>query len=166
MCPWIFLGTSENGFYLSSQRRFGPSTNATGRHALMMDIESQAKDTTSSTESNAPWNKASALPSSGVSEKDVDRSTLHDASIDNYRSKGLDEKIEEPAGLQAAGPTVCPVGQVGGDDFVEGGFEGWKVILGCALVAAPTVGESIVHQYQDHISYCVGWKYVRLSRIH
>jgi hypothetical protein len=116
-----------------------------------MDIEGQAA---SSTESNVPWNKTSAsLPSGEVSEKDVDRSTAYGASIDNDQSKETDEeKIEEPAGLQAAGPTVCPIGQVGGNDFVQGGFKGWKVILGCALVAAAAVGELIFEKlYSNYI---------------
>ncbi|KAF8754717.1 Major Facilitator Superfamily [Rhizoctonia solani] len=51
---------------------------------------------------------------------------------------------KDPANIQAIGPTACPIGQVGDDEFVEGGFEGWKVILGCALIAAPTVGWNLL----------------------
>ncbi|KAG8787537.1 hypothetical protein FRC12_015460 [Ceratobasidium sp. 428] len=105
----------------------------------MTDIESQAR----SAEDNEPRGSSRDLPSNDVFEKD-DRSTLHGTSIDNELSKETDEKIEEPAGAQAVGPTACPVGQVGADDFVEGGFEGWKVILGCALIAAPTVGWNLL----------------------
>ncbi|CCO29991.1 hypothetical protein BN14_04015 [Rhizoctonia solani AG-1 IB] len=79
---------------------------------------------------------SSAVPSVAASEKDAEQLTLNGEQYDDSTK----EKIEEPASLQAAGPTACSVGQVGDDDFVEGGFEGWKVILGCALIAGPTVG--------------------------
>ncbi|QRV93264.1 major facilitator superfamily transporter [Ceratobasidium sp. AG-Ba] len=102
-----------------------------------MDIESRAR----SAESNVFRNET-AISSPDESEKDVDRSTLRGSLAENELS--IKEKIEEPAGIQAPGPTACPVGQVGDDDFVEGGFEGWKVIFGCALIAAPTVGWNLL----------------------
>jgi hypothetical protein len=80
--------------------------------------------------------ESSAVPSVAASERDAERLTL---SGEQYGDL-MKEKIEEPASLQAAGPTACSVGQVGDDEFVEGGFEGWKVILGCALIGAPTIG--------------------------
>lgn len=107
-----------------------------------MDTEKQTTNaTTRSVEGDIPVPDAHVLPSSGVSEKDIEQATLHE-SLPRTKSRDSDkEQIEEPAGVEAAGPTACTVGQVGGDDFVEGGFEGWKVIFGCALIAAPTVGE-------------------------
>ncbi|KAG8705038.1 hypothetical protein FRC08_001882 [Ceratobasidium sp. 394] len=102
----------------------------------MADIESQARPV-----ENVSRDEAHDLSPTDAFEKDIDRSTLHSASIENEPSKGDEETIEKPATIQAAGPTTCPIGQVGSDDFVEGGFEGWKVIFGCALIAAPTVGE-------------------------
>ncbi|KAF8747353.1 Major Facilitator Superfamily, partial [Rhizoctonia solani] len=80
------------------------------------------------------------MPSAATSEKDVEQLTLRGDQYDDSTK----EKIEEPANIQAIGPTVCPIGQVGDDEFVEGGFEGWKVILGCALIAAPTVGWNLL----------------------
>ncbi|KAG9121663.1 hypothetical protein FRC07_002299 [Ceratobasidium sp. 392] len=107
----------------------------------MTDIESQVR---SAENKIAARDESCDLPPTDVFEKD-DRSTLRDASVDNELPKEVDEeKIEEPAGIQAAGPTACSVGQVGDDDFVEGGFEGWKVIFGCALIAAPTVGWNLL----------------------
>jgi hypothetical protein len=88
-------------------------------------------------------NSSNVLPSAAASERDIERSTLHEGSIQTHYEDTTKEKMEEPASLQAAGPTPCSVGQVSMDDFVEGGFEGWKVILGCALVAAPTVGKFV-----------------------
>ncbi|KAJ1305227.1 hypothetical protein OPQ81_000256 [Rhizoctonia solani] len=84
--------------------------------------------------------QSSVVPSPAASERDVEQVTLQGDQYDDSAK----EKLEEPANLQAAGPTVCSVGQVGGDEFVEGGFEGWKVILGCALIAAPTVGWNLI----------------------
>ncbi|CAE6362246.1 unnamed protein product [Rhizoctonia solani] len=83
---------------------------------------------------------SSAVPSVAASEKDAEQLTLNGEQYDDSTK----EKIEEPASLQAAGPTACSVGQVGDDDFVEGGLEGWKVILGCALIAGPTVGWNLL----------------------
>ncbi|KAF8686289.1 Major Facilitator Superfamily [Rhizoctonia solani] len=80
------------------------------------------------------------MPSAATSEKDVEQLTLRGDQYDDSTK----EKIEEPANIQAIGPTACPIGQVGDDEFVEGGFEGWKVILGCALIAAPTVGWNLL----------------------
>lgn len=82
-------------------------------------------------------NSTTALPSATHSGQDAERSTLHDDSTDNQFQDIEKEKIE-PTDAQVAGSTAC---SVGGDDFVEGGFEGWKAIFGCALVAASTVGE-------------------------
>lgn len=82
-------------------------------------------------------NSTSALPSETVSEQDVERSTLHGGSIYNQSQDAEKEKIDEP-GVQAS------IEKAGADDFVEGGFEGWKVILGCALIAAPTVGWNLL----------------------
>ncbi|CAE7233588.1 unnamed protein product [Rhizoctonia solani] len=83
---------------------------------------------------------SSVVPSAAASERDVEQSTLRGDQYDDSTK----EKLEEPANLQAVGPTVCTIGQVGDDEFVEGGFEGWKVILGCALIAAPTVGWNLL----------------------
>ncbi|KAG8742969.1 hypothetical protein FRC10_000591 [Ceratobasidium sp. 414] len=88
----------------------------------MADIESQAR----SVENNASRGEGRDLSP----EKDADRSTLGATSIENELSKGDGEKIQDSAATQAAGLTACPVGQIGGDDFVEGGFEGWKVVFG------------------------------------
>ncbi|CEL58613.1 Monocarboxylate transporter 10 OS=Rattus norvegicus GN=Slc16a10 PE=1 SV=1 [Rhizoctonia solani AG-1 IB] len=84
--------------------------------------------------------ESSAVPSVAASERDAERLTL---SGEQYGDL-MKEKIEEPASLQAAGLTACSVGQVGDDEFVEGGFEGWKVILGCALIGAPTIGWNLL----------------------
>ncbi|QRV93263.1 major facilitator superfamily transporter [Ceratobasidium sp. AG-Ba] len=102
-----------------------------------MDIESRAR----SAESNVFRNET-AISSPDGSEKDVDRSTLRGSLVENELP--IKEEIEEPAGIQAAGPTACSVGQVGDDDFVEGGLEGWKAIFGCALIAIPTVGWNVL----------------------
>ncbi|CAE6419182.1 unnamed protein product [Rhizoctonia solani] len=80
------------------------------------------------------------VPSVTTSERDVEQSTLRGDQYDDSTK----EKLEEPANLQAVGPTGCSVGQVGEDEFVEGGLEGWKVIIGCALIAAPTVGWNLL----------------------
>ncbi|CAE6436299.1 unnamed protein product [Rhizoctonia solani] len=79
---------------------------------------------------------SSVVPCGAASERDVEQLTLRGGQYDDSTK----EKLEEPANLQAVGPTGCSIGRVGEDEFVEGGFEGWKVILGCALIAAPTVG--------------------------
>lgn len=76
-------------------------------------------------ESNGSGTRASSFIV--TSEPDLERSTLHEGSIQETTKEKIDEPTEK-AGTAA-------------DDFVEGGFEGWKTILGCALVAAPTVGE-------------------------
>ncbi|CAE6464767.1 unnamed protein product [Rhizoctonia solani] len=82
---------------------------------------------------------SSVVSSVTTCERDVEQLTLRGEYDDSTK-----EKLEEPANLQTVGPTSCAVGQVGGDEFVEGGFEGWKVILGCALIAAPTVGWNLL----------------------
>ncbi|CCO33059.1 hypothetical protein BN14_07128 [Rhizoctonia solani AG-1 IB] len=84
--------------------------------------------------------ESSAVPSVAVSERDTERLTLNGEQYDDSTK----EKIEEPASLQAAVPTACSVEQVVDDEFVEGGFEGWKVILGCALIGAPTIGWNLL----------------------
>ncbi|KAB5590702.1 Monocarboxylate transporter 10 [Ceratobasidium theobromae] len=79
-------------------------------------------------ESNGSGTRASSFIV--TSEPDLERSTLHEGSIQETTKEKIDEPTEK-AGTAA-------------DDFVEGGFEGWKTILGCALVAAPTVGWNLV----------------------
>ncbi|QRV78190.1 major facilitator superfamily transporter [Ceratobasidium sp. AG-Ba] len=41
----------------------------------------------------------------------------------------------------------------GNDDFMEGGVEGWKSVLGCALIAAPSIGWNLMWGvFQDYHS--------------
>lgn len=80
-----------------------------------------------------------APPSATPSGQNVEWSTLRGDSI-RSQTQDIEKETIEPTDIQAAGSATCSVGQVGADNFVEGGFEGWKAIFGCALVAASTVG--------------------------
>ena len=112
---------------------------------MTMDIEKQTTNVEHCVEDVVLMSHAHDLPSTVISEKDIEQATLHE-SVAQTKSRDSDkDQIEEPTCTQAAGPTACAVGQIGGDDFIEGGFEGWKVILGCALIAAPTVGKCYVN---------------------
>lgn len=78
----------------------------------------------------------SASPTPG---EDDDNLTIRGDPIAATTAGDLEKAQLENAALQAEGPASSTLYQ-GNDDFVEGGFEGWKVILGCALVSGPSIG--------------------------
>ncbi|CAE6507169.1 unnamed protein product [Rhizoctonia solani] len=77
------------------------------------------------------------LPAGIVFEPDVEKSVLNTDSLQNLGTNSPEEKIG-PVNHQGASPVASLVGQIGEDEFIEGGFEGWKAVLGCALVIAAT----------------------------
>ena len=119
-----------------------------------MDIEKQTTNAVHSVESNILEPETHVLSSTAVPEGDIERAMLR-GSIVRTISRDSDKKqIKEPADIQAAGPTAYAVGQVGGDDFIEGGVEGWKVILGCTLIAASTVGKHSTNTLSFVLTLC------------
>ncbi|KEP46859.1 MFS transporter [Rhizoctonia solani 123E] len=77
---------------------------------------------------------------SAVLDQDVEKLTLHTNSIQDPNVELPEEKFKGPEALQVTGPTVHAKEQTSGDEFIEGGLEGWRAILGCALVVAATAG--------------------------
>ncbi|KAJ1305224.1 hypothetical protein OPQ81_000253 [Rhizoctonia solani] len=80
-----------------------------------------------------------ALPLDTSFELDVEKLDLKTASLQNPDDSLAEEK-SKPTSLQPTVPTVCLIGQTEGDEFVEGGLDGWKSVLGCALVVGATTG--------------------------
>ncbi|KAG9100768.1 hypothetical protein FS749_012882 [Ceratobasidium sp. UAMH 11750] len=82
-------------------------------------------------------------PSPVVSVREVDRTTLDGGSCD-MSEKGFSlesnvVQLDNPSSPHVASPMVVTMG-VNDEGFIEGGFEGWKAVVGCSLISAPTVG--------------------------
>ncbi|CAE6445495.1 unnamed protein product [Rhizoctonia solani] len=88
-----------------------------------------------------PSQSTSDSPASIDSNLDIERSTSKTSSTQGADTKLPEETVEALAGLEASGSTAHLVGQE--DDFVEGRLEGWRSVLGCALVIGVTGGASI-----------------------
>ncbi|CAE6457101.1 unnamed protein product [Rhizoctonia solani] len=65
-------------------------------------------------------------------DRDWDSQTIRGSSLAGNDSLG-EKSIEQTE-------QAIPASEVQPNEFVEGGFEGWKVVLGCALIAGPSIG--------------------------
>ncbi|KAF8599127.1 MFS general substrate transporter [Ceratobasidium sp. AG-I] len=105
-----------------------------------MDVERQAQNKSSSPEADADIrNAGSGTP---MPDRDDDSLTIRSDVNDRPQAGDLEKAELENASLQIEGPVPTTFDQ--NDDFVEGGFEGWKVILGCALISGPSVGWNLI----------------------
>ncbi|KAF8686487.1 Major Facilitator Superfamily [Rhizoctonia solani] len=63
-------------------------------------------------------------------------------------SDALGEKstqVNDSPSLCASDPIVLPIDITRGDnEFIEGGWQGWLVVIGCFLIGAPTVGWNLI----------------------
>ncbi|CAE6418352.1 unnamed protein product [Rhizoctonia solani] len=75
-----------------------------------------------------------------VLEQDIEKSTPRVNSSPDPGEDLSEEKAREPESLQASTPSIHSEEQAGQDEFIEGGVEGWKAVLGCTLVVAATAG--------------------------
>ncbi|KAG8787539.1 hypothetical protein FRC12_015462 [Ceratobasidium sp. 428] len=81
--------------------------------------------------------------SSSSSIKEDDRATLSNGSACDQSEKDTKFELNVPhldhsTSLNNSRPTIAVA--VTDDEFVEGGFAGWKTVVGCSLISAPTVG--------------------------
>ncbi|KAG9081215.1 hypothetical protein FRC06_005724 [Ceratobasidium sp. 370] len=53
-------------------------------------------------------------------------------------------QLDNSTSSHVASPRIVAIG-VDEEEFIEGGFEGWKAVLGCSLISAPTVGYHSSH---------------------
>lgn len=63
-----------------------------------------------------------------------------EATINNADPSGVDggtSRKDKPIEQVGKSPSYIERQE---DEFMEGGFEGWKVVLGCALIAGPSIG--------------------------
>jgi hypothetical protein len=106
-----------------------------------------------------PNQSSSDSPTLTGSNLDIERSTLKASSLQGVDTKPSEEVVEGLAGPQASGSTAHLVGQE--DDFVEGGLEGWRAVLGCALVIGVT-GGTLIFLYLVVRNFTI-WTHVRLE---
>lgn len=103
-----------------------------------MDIKNQARGESGSPEADADIRNAhSATPMPGG---DDDSLTIRSEANNGLGNGDLEKAELENASSQVEGPVPSSL-DPGNDDFVEGGLEGWKVVLGCALISGPSVGK-------------------------
>ncbi|KAG8688194.1 hypothetical protein FRC09_013054, partial [Ceratobasidium sp. 395] len=74
--------------------------------------------------------------------KEDDRATLNVGSACDQSEKDTKfelnvSHLDHSTSVNNLGPTIAVVAT--DDDFIEGGFAGWKAVVGCSLISAPTV---------------------------
>ncbi|CAE6526894.1 unnamed protein product [Rhizoctonia solani] len=69
-------------------------------------------------------------------DRDWDSQTIGDSSPVENNPPG-EKSIEQTE-------KAIPPAEKQMDEFVEGGFEGWKVVLGCALISGPSIGWNLI----------------------
>ncbi|KAH7338230.1 major facilitator superfamily domain-containing protein [Rhizoctonia solani] len=87
-----------------------------------------------------------------VLEQDIEKFTLRVNANPDPSEDLSEEKVKEPERLQTTSPSIQLVEQAGQDEFIEGGVEGWKAVLGCTLVVAATAGTMMWGVFQAYHS--------------